>query len=450
MLLIISIALAIVSVTAIVINPTLGIPLLLASKPMIDTQFDHPLIAGFTLTRIVATAVPFVIFTWMLRANREQSLRRMPMKRIWLTYAGYVSVFSILVVYNQGILDGVEVFLRHINGFIGFYMIQAFFREQKKIKPVLLAYIIGGIFPVAVGVYQMITGKVWYHQQVEGLVRSIGMYYDVLTVRLHACEPIIALLLYTSFYVRNLVLNAGALAYGLTAMVVVYRAYTKAGMLALAIWALAWTVLQKKFVKFGLIMALALLVLPFYMDTVLQQMEIIFRKEIGAVTGNVAVTATLEGRWGMWGELWNEWIHLSLLQQVFGSGMKLTYAHNDYLQMMYHGGLVGLTIFVTLLLYAGFRIMYNLWRRVDPIAVAALMLYAMYIIDSFGLVPSSYPSYQWLVWGLIGLSFRLREDEVRQASVQNGGTGIKAPTPAAHPPLKRLPGMLSRGRWPVV
>ena len=90
--------------------------------------------------------------------------------------------------------------------------------------------------------------------------------------------------------------------------------------------------------------------------------------------------------------------------------------------------------------------MHNLWRRVDPIAVVALMLYAMYFIDSFGLVPSSYPSYQWLVWGLIGLSFRLREDEARQASAQKKEAALKTPVQAPHTPLKRSPGTLSGGR----
>jgi hypothetical protein len=433
MLLFIAIVLAFVALMTLLINPTLGIPLILAFKPVIDTQFYQPLIAGFTLTVIVGTAVPFLIMFCMLRASKEQSLRRMPLRGIWLTYAAYVFLFAMLVVYNKGILDGMEVFLRHINGFIGFYMIQAYFREPKKTKAVLLAYIIGGLFTVGVGMYQLMTGKVWLHTEAEGLTRNIGLYYDVFTVRFHAIAPVIALLLYTSFYTRSVFINSMAFFYGLTAIVVIYRAYTKAGMLALAFWAVAWTVLQKKFVKFGLMVALLFLILPFYAGDILQQAGTLFRNEIGVLTGQQEASRTLAGRWGLWDMLFDEWLHLGLLQQIFGSGMKVTHAHNDYLQMLFHGGMIGLTIFVSLLVYVGTRIINNLRRKIDPLAVAALMLYVMYIIDSLGLVPSSYPAYQWLTWGLIGLSFRLREDEARQTQAQ--GAAVAAPAMTLRRPL---------------
>jgi hypothetical protein len=63
----------------------------------------------------------------------------------------------------------------------------------------------------------------------------------------------------------------------------------------------------------------------------------------------------------------------------------------------------------------------------------------MWLVDAIGLVPSSYPGYQWFVWGFIGLSLRLREeagraaerpDPSRDAAVSRGIPGGFAMPPA--------------------
>ena len=53
----------------------------------------------------------------------------------------------------------------------------------------------------------------------------------------------------------------------------------------------------------------------------------------------------------------------------------------------------------------------NLIRRVDPLAVAGFMVFLAWMVDTIGLVPSAYSGYQWFVWGMIGLSLRVRQEE---------------------------------------
>jgi hypothetical protein len=415
MLLFLAILLAVVALIGMLVNPAIGIPLLLAGKPIIDTTFDTPLVLGFPLTQMVGTAVPFVMFLWMLRASPEQGLRRMPLTLLWSVFALDVFFFSMLVVYNEGPLRGLDVLFRHINGFVGFFMFQAFFRDPRKLKTLLIALIVAGVFPVAVGLYQAATGKIWHFQQTEGLVRSIGMYHDVLTLRLHAITPIIAILLYASlWHPRNMVLKLTAIGYAAAAAFVILRAYTKAGTAVLVLWGLIWTILQRKFAALAALLAMALLVLPFYAEQLVENLARVFRKEFGAIEGSVDVEQSFEGRWFGWEEMLNRWLDLGPLEMVFGAGVKAYGAHNDYLQILFHGGILGLSIYLSLLIVIGLRVLQNLRQRVDPLAVAAFMLFTMYLIDTIGLVPSSYPTYQWLVWGLIGLSFRQREDEARE------------------------------------
>ena len=45
-------------------------------------------------------------------------------------------------------------------------------------------------------------------------------------------------------------------------------------------------------------------------------------------------------------------------------------------------------------------------RGPSPLNVMAIMIFVMWLVDTVGLHPSLYPSYQWYVWGFIGLSLR--------------------------------------------
>lgn len=421
LLLFISITLAIVALTALLINPAIGLLVLIVVKPIIDTSFYSPLLFGMPLTQIVAVLVPMIVMWHMLTANGSRRLRMMPLRTIWIVYAADIFFFSLIIIYNQGIMDGLNVFFRHINGFIGFYLIQAFRHEDRKLKSLLVTYLIAGIFPALTSTYQIFTGTVWHHLghlQVEGLTRFAGLYYDVFTVRYYALQTIVALLLFTSLYApRNIVLGLGAMFYGLASLFIIFKAYTKSGFVTLAIWSFLWTTLQKKFIALAVITTLILFALPFYAGDIVDSIQTVFRKEIGALEGKLAIQQTFEGRWFGWGELLSRWQGMSFLAMAFGSGHVMTGAHNDYIQILYHGGVVGLVIYVTLLGTIGANVIKSVMERAEPLRVAALMLYLMYLIDTIGLVPSAYPGYQWLVWGLVGLSLRRRQEMAREQQV---------------------------------
>ena len=129
---------------------------------------------------------------------------------------------------------------------------------------------------------------------------------------------------------------------------------------------------------------------------------------------------TFQGRWFGWVEMMAEWERLPAMSQLFSSGKIATGAHNDFLQMLFHGGIVGLVIYLSLLIVIGVRIGRNLLAKADEMAVAALMVFLMWLIDAVGLVPSAYPAEQWLIWGLIGMSFRMRADAAREEPVKEG------------------------------
>lgn len=408
LLLVLSIALSIIAITFLIVNPHIGFILLILFKPIIDTSYSQPLLYDLTITKIVGAVVPLLIFSHIPFNNLSKEYYRMPMKGIWTLYATYVFIFSSIIAVSTNILDGAEVFLRHIHGFIGFFAIQAFFRDKRKLEKLLLAMIFAGVFPTCIGLYQASTGVVWQPRQAEGLVRYVGLYNDVLTLRLYELQTIIGLVLYGAIFTlkRGILFKVSAAIYGSLAVVVILKAWTKAGILILVWWMLVWMIYRQRLLLLALFLLIVITLLSQYWSVYFAPVEQLFRKEIGAIQGEVAVTRTFEGRWVDWIPMIDQWKNLGVIQQFFGSGIKATDAHNDYLQMLFHGGVIGLCIYVYMLICAGLVLMKNCVKTKDPLSVVAIMLFSMYLIDMIGLVPSSYPAYQWLTWGIIGLSMR--------------------------------------------
>ena len=439
-LLYVAIALAATSLIALVVSPMLGLPVLLLSKPIIDTTFYKPLIMGLPLTQIVGGLVPIIVLWHMMFAHGWRRFSAMPLRKTWALYSAYVLFFSLIMVYNDGIKNGVEVFFRHINGLVGFYLFQALCRDAKEIRRLFFTLIVAGIFPMATTIFQVITGVQWHHLdflRLEGLTRSSGLYFHILTVRYYAYQTLIGVLLYTAYFDMSRAVKIALLPIAFAVIFVIFHTYSKAGFLAMFVWALCWTVLQKKFGALLGLSVVALIIGAFKYEEIALVLHSVFYKELGALSGEGDADVVFQGRVFLWRELFDQWLDLNVLGKLFTSGQIMTTAHSDYVQMLFHGGIIGLGIYVWLLAAVGKKIVRNLLQEVEPLSVAALMLYLTYLIDSVGLVPSGYPHFQWLVWGLIGLSFRQREE--RTSVGLDGRPAADVPAAATAPPLRYFP-----------
>lgn len=423
-----SLMVAFLSAVFLVVSPAAGYLFLLMSKPIIDTSFYKPLIFGLSLTKIVGAVIPLIVLVHVAFARRERRLQEMPMKGVWILFSVYVTFFSMVIIYNEGIKDGVEVFFRHINMFCGYYLMQALYRNKEDIKRLLKILILSGVFPMASVIYQVVTGVHWEQQgimQIGDLTRSAGLYFHVMTARYYAYQSLVAMLLYTSIYARKGVINLILFLYGMAAVFVIISTYSKAGFVTLALMILIWVFFQKKYKLMLLMLATSAVMLPFFIGQILSALHTIFFLDVVSIG---RAEGLLRGRLQLWTMLSEEWSRLSLIARIFSSGTVMTGAHNDYIQMLFHGGVVGLVIYLVLLATTGIKILKNLLEKVDPLATAALILYLSWLIDTVGLVPSGYPHYSWLVWGIIGLSFKQRQierDDRRRMAAQPVGELLK-------------------------
>lgn len=409
MLLSIAIALALITLLALALRPIAGVALLFISKPIIDANWDQLLVLEMPLTQVFSGLVPIVIIGRMLIASTNESLREMPLKWIWLVYVSHAALFSLFILYNQDPKSGANIFLRYMNGFVGFYMLQAFFQSERHLKIIFLAMMIGGLFPIGIGLYQIATGATWQSQDIEGLTRNVGMYHDAITVRHYAMQTILATLLFGSMCTsQNIIQLIGRTLYMLAATLVMAKAYSKAGFLTLGIWVCGWNALHRRLLNLSLLATIGILAGTYYGAQHLDDIQQIFHKEIAFLGGTGEANRTFNGRWYIWQEMADEWSKFDWPAKTFGSGKVAVGAHNDYFQMLFHGGVAGLLIYLTLLSMIGLKIISNLKTKCDPLTIASLLAFLSWLIDTIGLVPSTYSGYQWFVWGIIGLGLRQR------------------------------------------
>lgn len=409
-----AIFLSVVTIGLLVVSPIFGIALLFITKPIVDATWEHIIVAGMPLTQIVAGLVPLIMLGHLCVPKPGQRFSQIPLYQIWTVYTIALSASAVAIIYNQDPRSGLSVLLRHLNGFIGFYMVQAYFRESWQIRRLLQTLIVAGIVPIGMGLYQLVTGTVWRgeEQQIEGIVRNIGLYHDAITIRHYALQTILAGLLYIGLFPpRRLVVTTGLWSYLALATAVLSKAYSKAGLLILVLWAVSWTLLRRRFIAFFVLAGMGVVVGGYFASQYFGQVVTIYQKELGYLSGTVGADRTFNGRWYIWQDMFLEWDRLSSVAKLFGSGKEALGAHNDYLQILFHAGIVGLGLYLILLATVGFSLIRNVWGRADPLAVAGLMLFLAWMVDTVGLVPSAYSGYQWFAWGLIGLSLRVRQDE---------------------------------------
>jgi hypothetical protein len=411
MLLISAGLLAVVTLLALILRPVVGVALLFFTRPIIDATWSMPVVFGFNPGQLMGVFVPsIVILHVLIAANGEARLRRMPLKLPWLLFSGYVVVFSAMIAFVDGLLDGVEVLFRQLNGIVGFYMIQAFYTRAADVRRLMLVIAAAGAFPIAVGIYQQLTGVHWAEAQAEGLTRLIGLYHDAFTVRYLMLQTLLALLIWGALSPRiDPMRFSAAVAYALASLTVMFKAYSKSGMTTLAIWTVTWAIFRRRFWLLGIGASVGAIVVAFFARDIYVEVAQLFVKELTALAGEGDPMRTFAGRWYGWREMWDAWSRMEPLAQVFGSGEKATGAHNDYLLTLFHGGIVGLALYLAVLGGAIVRVLANLRSGARPLDVAAFMVLCLWLVDSIGLVPSAYPGYQWFVWGFVGLALRMRE-----------------------------------------
>ncbi len=389
-----------------------GVMIAFLGKPIIDATWNYS-IGGINALKIVGVLVPIMVFAYAI--SSKSPVRRTPLLSIWLIYSIYTCLsYGFQLAYADDPADEfisvVQASFRTLNGLAAYLMVQAYFRDTEQLRRLLLVLLLASLFPMLMGVYQAATGVVWRERSTVGLARNVGLYHDAFTFRGYAFQTLTAILLYWAYFVKKTQVIRQLLLLGLAmmALVVLYKVYSKAGVLIILLWVVIWTAGRRSFMPAMIAASVVLLANALTSETLISEVQQLFTKEFVA-SGDYATTRdkqrTLGGRWFIWSIYLEEFWRSSLLEQMFGTG-RLVPAHNDFLGKLISSGVLGVTLYIMLLWAVGVCLVRNYFRERSPLNVMGLMVFVMWMVDTVGLSPSIYTSYQWFAWGVMGLAIR--------------------------------------------
>ena len=419
---------AISALIFLLINVKFGIRYLMMVRGIIAVGWSAGIgieVIRLNVTRIFGGLMPLVTLPKIIM-HKNPRIYQLPLFNVSMLYLLYNFLGFAMILLSGEMSSSIQFFLRVMNGFLGFFIFQMYFNDRESFRKLLIAMLIGGLFPVVMGIYGGITGFSYSARHAMGeFQRAPGLFHNIVIIKIFTYQTIAAILLYWEYFRKGLFKRLLLIIYAMATCAAMYYCYSKSATLMFILWSVIWIILKRKYFLF-ILLPIAILAINFMQDGLIFKMvATIFEKEVGAIQGTADQSRVFAGRVYGWENLLERFSEAPFFNQLFGMGIMAYGAHNDYIRILMSTGIFGLIVHSFILLYVGAKITINVIRNAYPIHVIALMLYLMWVIDSIGTVVGMYPETQWLVWGMIGLSFKgitgLHEDEHAQKIKSSSG-----------------------------
>lgn len=390
------------------LSPLWGMVLTFVSKPVIDTTWDYGVSGtGIKLLYIVSLVVPALMLPRILGTDFRVRQRRSAQLIAVVYLVSQVFGSHALLVHGD-YMSFAEVWLRALNGYVGFFLFVYCCRETRTLRILLLAIIIAGLFPLAMGLYQNLAGVGLRESQTVGLVRKIGVYHDAVSFRFYGFQSIAAVILFLSYFRSSRkTVDYALLGYMAAWTYVLYFIYSKAAVMTGILWFLTWPLLTRRYryLLGGLVVGIVLVATSLAVRP-LDELQQLFSKEIAFQSGEAHdARRMLAGRGFIWESSMDDWWSLPFITKLAGDG-EMRPVHNEFLRVLFMSGLVGLCCHVCVICAIAWILGRRAIRNRSALDIGALMVFEMYLVDCIGLHPGWYPSYQWFVWGIIGMALQ--------------------------------------------
>jgi hypothetical protein len=363
---------------------------LVATKSIVDAFWETKF-GPLSILSIQGILIPVLFYKVLLQ--------RKAIPKFWLGNAKlYIIALSLGLFWALAVepIATIETVVLNLNIYLGFILIPLLITDQKRLKQFLLALIIGGVFPIAVSIFQLQSGIVFQERATVGLTRYVGFYHDAFPTRFYGLMTLFSILLYQTIFIKLFLI---AMAGG--ALLSIYAVFSKAGVGVIGLWVVLLLLFSKSKVKqvFSIVVGISVIFLVFG-DAVSSNIEQLFSKEVNYQSGeNTDARYTLAGRGYIWQKYWNFWTtEQSVFFQWLGDGI-IKPVHNEFLRVLMTNGIIGVLLLVMFFLKQAkstFKIHKN-------VRVFGMMLLGMYLVDCIGLVPGIYYYYNILVWGIFGI-----------------------------------------------
>lgn len=427
MLVLLAISLIALSGLLLILRPFYGFLLIIISKPIVDMTWEfRP--GGYSLVQLLSVLLPLLLLPRLVQSRFWNN----PRNRLWILMGGIIFVGQFLpaiVILLQNTVTGIDAIFRSLNVFLAFLMIPAFATDNERLRKILVAFILAGIAPLLVSLYGDITGTVWSSRTTVGLNRNIGLYHNAVSIRHFGLQSILVAMMYLSLFPpRKLVTKLLLVGYMVLSLYMLYKGYTRGGMVTVMAWAIIWAIIYRK-LHWGLIMAGVAVVAEFATGgRISEEVMQLFNKEVSFFQGGLTDTSRImNGRIGVWEESFRTFKEQSLVYQIFGGYHSGLGTHNEFMRALLGTGIAGLVCYlIGVLTISLWSIRHFFRRRTSRYGIFCIMILAMYFVEVLGSTPGAFPQYQWFVFGFLG-AFILNSHRYMSAPIRRSTRRRYAP-----------------------
>jgi len=377
----------------------------LLASPIVDASWSRRY-EDFSIIHIFNIAFIFIFIIKML--IKKEKLYKFPYFKLFLFYFLLNFFVTANIYLNKGLISSLDFFARAVFMPLSVFLFYQYFGKHSDGKKLITVLIISGLFPLIFVLGQKFTGYIWFYRQTRGIVRNVGLYHDAVTPRIFLIQALIGIFIYWHFFLKSkknmflkllLIITASLVGVGL------YYLYSKAIFLTVIVWLLIFTILKRKMILIPVLIILTFLSVN-YFKAKHNENEIhqVFSKEVDFLEGKISSDYVLSGRGGIWKIYIRKWKNFSFIDKILGIGVSHGYFHNDFLRILFSGGLFLLITYLYILVVLIIKVLKGYIYYNKFLSFIALLCICYFIIESIGQVAGLYPHIQIFVWGIVGLS----------------------------------------------
>jgi hypothetical protein len=180
--------------------------------------------------------------------------------------------------------------------------------------------------------------------------------------------------------------------------------HSKAITITIILWIIMFSIFKKKtyILPAALLFLFSLNIIT--NNRIINDTNTLFSKESAYLRGEVERDRVLAGRGMIWRMYFTKWPGLPPIQKFIGNGSFHGYYHNDFIRILYTGGILLLGIYILLIITLSQRTINNFFKKKEFIHFVALLGIVYYFMESIGQLAGVYPYIMMVVFGIVGLS----------------------------------------------
>lgn len=381
-----------------------GIGTLIVIRPLTDRLFELAgfEVAGHYMTYGILLNI-IVICTTIINIARIRRCTPCGLRNIWLPF---LLICAIAVLYSPLQFDATRRVFIYVCYFSLFGLAFVVVKSERDVLLFLKLVVISSVLPVVYGLFEILSGIDWFD---ESRIRSTFSYPNMFSFYLLAVSGVILFLTTTERIRITGRLRLFLTLYLIPLLIVLMMTKTRSAWIGCFMLFFLYGIAHDRRVLIPVLLAAPLaLAIPAVNERIMELMS-----ENDYIGGPAVLLNSYAWRKLLWDDTFVYiWQH-----PIFGYGLHSfpfysaeffspapggTYAHNDYLQVLFETGLVGLIAFLWIF-WRCFTWLISRWRFEKVGATAAAAIMAAYLICSYSDNLLEYLPYQWEYWFPFGV-----------------------------------------------